>query len=487
MVITTLNADLRTYTVFFNDGTSAVLRDIKQLIDVLTEYKLAYAYDLKLDGFYILKYLISLGMKKTDERKISNGKYNYLSDADGNIFFIKWKRNNKLIEIRNLSRKIPGVTIADIDECFELLDYSYSQGNDRLTIGADCLAEFRRGVKNYKSIFPELTTEEDDFIRSCYFSGPCLCNADRKVIENGYVFDKNSAFPDAMVNNKMPIRNPIKFEGEPLHKEMLYVVRFKAFFDIKEGKLPNVIVQTMGGANEYIKDSIGDQCFTMTKPDFELFLENYDIYWIEYIGGYYFNSTTSVFDEYVHKYYNMKLENDNDKIKRKYAKLMLNNLGGKLGTKPYGQRRLYNNDLTHNIETYTAKTVYVPAAAFMTAYSRCKLIREAQNLGLDHFRYCDTDSIHTDLSNPNLKLGKNLGEYKLEKKYKKAAYLGQKAYMYDGKIVCSGLSDWARENNEFTAEKFLEGFLATDRIITTENGELVYKYVNKKFGGGTQL
>lgn len=448
--------------------------------------KIIWCYDLRIEGSFILKTLMKLKYKFTSNKKINNGEYSYLINGNGDWFFIKYKKNNKLVTLYNCHNKIPKIEKEDMNGILSILREFEDNGHNGITIGSDCFSEFRKGLDGkYRKYFPELDEYIDSFCRKSYYGGLCICNVKGKV-ENGYIYDVHSMYPYIMKNRYLPYGLPSYFSGEPnFSKNSLYICHIIADFRLKDGHIPNIIEKGDFEKNYLIEDSEGPKELYLTSIDLELFKDNYDIFSIDYLDGYLFRRKKGLFDQYINKYYDIKNNSIKGSGKYKYSKLMLNNLGGKLGTKPDGQiKELYLDDT--NTLTFKKskiekkKTVYIPAADFMTAYARYYLIKSIEKVGLEHFRYCDTDSIHTDIKCDDiLNFGEELGQFGLESSYNIGAYAGQKQYMVDNEIKYSGLSDFARKNNIINIDDFIKGIEIKDEVIV--QGPAGPEFINKIF------
>ena len=208
-----------------------------------------------------------------------------------------------------------------------------------------------------------------------------------------------------------------------------------------------------------------DVVLCLTSVDYELFMKHYDVYNIEYMGGYKFKSTTGLFKDYIDKWNDIKMEATltNNTAMRTIAKLMMNSLYGKFSLNPIVQSKYPVWDgkkITYKIsEKERRKPIYIPVGSFITSWARYITITSAQ-LVKDRFLYADTDSLHllgTELP-PQLKIDDvRLGWWKHEGKFKRGKYLRQKSYIedmydYDKKtkqwlettklhITCSGMPD----------------------------------------------
>lgn len=344
----------------------------------------------------------------------------------------------------------------------EGLEFMFSQGHDRLTIGACCLHEFidsytvksLRTMQEYKDNFPdlyeikinkELYGEETAgrYIHNAYRGGWCYLvkGKENKQFHNGTTADVNSLYPSMMHSqsgNGYPIGKPKFWTGNriPPHIEdgkHFYYVRFKCMFKIKQGKLPFVQIKRnplykstemletsaiyIRRENKYYNYSVEDGekkpilvTLTMTMMDYKLFLEHYDVQYFEILDGCYFDMSWHIFDEYIDRYKKIKMESKG--AVRELAKLFLNNLYGKMAASTNSSFKVASlNDegaLRYDvILEFEKKPGYIAIGAAITSYARCFTIRAAQANyhGVDKpgFIYADTDSIHCDLMPEDIK------------------------------------------------------------------------------------
>ena len=69
---------------------------------------------------------------------------------------------------------------------------------------------------------------------------------------------------------------------------------------------------------------------TLTMTDYELIKEHYELVDFEILDGCYFNAAIGIFDNYINKYKEIKLNSTG--AVRELAKLFLNNLYGKMAS-----------------------------------------------------------------------------------------------------------------------------------------------------------
>ena len=333
----------------------------------------------------------------------------------------------------------------------EALEIMYNEGHKRITIGACCLAEFKRTISKtaYEEYFPNLYEYPIDkdvygsnsigaYVRKSYRGGWCYLvkGKEKRIYHNGTTADVNSLYPSMMHSesgNIFPIGLPKFWRGNVIPKEALefnsyFFIRIRTRFYIKPDKLPFIQVKSslMYTGTESLETSdIYDNKtntwhdkyidfdgtvkpatieMTLTCTDFKLIREHYDLCDFEILDGCYFNTVIGIFDEYIDKYKKIKLESTG--ALRTLAKLFLNNLYGKMASSPDSSFKVafVKEDKSIGFRTVTANDKipgYIPIGSAITSYARNFTIRAAQknyhgknNRG---FIYADTDSIHCDL------------------------------------------------------------------------------------------
>lgn len=370
-----------------------------------------------------------------------------------------------------------------------IMQHMLSQGMNHVTLGADALALFTKftrtkqfGKDFFKTAFPSLSREEEEFLRMAYRGGLVLCPEEsrHRDVEGGIVIDVNQMYPYWASTAPLPWGRPVWYDGQykqddsyPLYFQMICVTG-----RLKGGYLPFINDLDSYALGDYGEDDLVDSVLVMTNFEMELLYESYNIDHINYVGGYKFrafNPDDGPFKPFFEKYYNIKISTTG--VEQLVAKLINNSLIGKFATMPY--RGSYTVDVENGVSKLIYEDSssgdpfsYVPLAACVTAMSRCYLcIRGHYNI--NRFLYCDTDSLHLEGTEPpeGVELdSKKLGAFKLEKVYKRARYLGRKTYIYswdeDGKeklkICCSGLTLSAKEN--ITWENFNHGMVVDGNL-----------------------
>lgn len=421
--------------------------------------------------------------------------------------------------------------INDVLVLKEALEVMIGDGHEKLTIGGCALSEFKAPYhrRDYRRLFPKLDYEipesfgsctADEYIRRSYKGGFCYCKKKGRV-GKGRTYDVNSLYPSVMHSksgNKYPIGKPKFFKGE-IPKEakrdnMSYIVRFKTRFYLKEGMLPTVQIKGSPWyvgtrwletsdiefrGNFYREMMRGEEMveaiptLTMTKMDFEMFLEHYNIEDFVLLDGCYFYVRSGLFDQYIDKW--MSIKEGSEGGARTEAKLFLNNLYGKFASSDDSSYRIPSLDKEGVLqldpeEEHDKELEYILIGTYVTSHARCFTISHAQK-NYDDFCYADTDSLHLEGEehvgidiHPSAML-----KWKCEGEWSSAIFLRQKTYAEfirkkDGKkvypywaITCAGMP-----------EKCKKIFLSTHPITDFKWGLQVRgKLVPRQIKGGVIL
>lgn len=369
----------------------------------------------------------------------------------------------------------------------EALEIMYNQGHTGLTIGACCLDEYKKKVcpfQDFDSTLPNLydisidketfgASSIGEYVRKSYRGGWCYAVEAKtnKKHYNGTTADVNSLYPSMMHSesgNKYPIGTPQFWIGnyipdEAKDGEHYYFLRIRTEFEIKPKHLPCIQIKNSPyyQPNQWLKTSkihsrIDDAYhskrktltgeivktqveLTLTMTDFALIRDHYYLYNCEILDGCYFRAVSGIFDEYIDKYKEIKMNSKG--AVREIAKLFLNNLYGKMATSTDSSFKVAFLKPDNSLGYFTViedkkKPGYIPIGTAITSYARNFTIRAAQKnyYGAQKagFIYADTDSIHCDLS-PDKIQGIKVDNnafccWKLESCWDEAIFIRQKTY-----------------------------------------------------------
>jgi hypothetical protein len=451
------------------------------------ENRTIYFHNERFDGQFIIYHLLTKMEFTYSEKRLSKT-FNVLINEQGQFFQIEviFKRRGRNLErviFQDSYKKLP-FSVETIAKAFKLpiqkgsidhdkerpegyepdeneisylrndcqivaqaLKIQYDEGLTRMTIGADSLAIYKEmiGQKEFKTLFPTLTFEADESIRSSYRGGYTYLHPNYAGCElpQGIVLDRNSMYPTVMKHELMPYGVPVFFYGQyvPNDTYPLYTQKIFAELTLKKGHVPTVQIKDSFRflETEYVTDTgVKPVEMVLTNIDLELLERHYVVTIHEYLGGWMFKGAHGLFDQYIDYWTEIKEANAKEKnALYTLAKLMLNNLYGKFGQKlkVKGKYPVIENDIVKykDLETVEKDGVYIPIASFVTAYARRDIICEIQKV-YNRFIYADTDSLHilgTHLPE-NMDLHPSrLGAWDKEKEFIRAKYIHAKTYVQE--------------------------------------------------------
>ena len=506
-----------------------------------------YFHNLKFDGEFIIYYLLKNGFKHVDKKEdIEDNTFTTLISNMGqfyNIVVYFSKRNKKVHKVTFIdSLKIIPFSVEDTAKAFNLpisklkIDYNasreighiltpeekayirndvlimskalkviFDEGLTRMTRASNALFDYKEiiGKSRFEHCFPVLDKELDASLRKSYKGGFTYLNPiyKEKDVKNIVNLDVNSLYPYVFYTKELPFDLPKYYEGKYKEDKIynLYIQRLTCSFKIKKNKIPTIQIKNSTSfiANEYLESSEDENVIlTLTNIDLKLFLEQYDVYNLEYLDGWKFKSIKGMFEEYTNKWINKKIEASRNKNlgQRTLAKLQLNSLYGKFATSLEVQSKIpyLEEDIVHYklSEKEDKDGLYLPVASFITAYARDITIRTSQKIKeysinkykKDMYIYSDTDSIKTLLPIEELTQFCNiddveLGAWKNEGIATKGRWVRQKCYLeeIEGKvhITCAGMPKSCYSQIEW--DKFKVGL--------SVGGKLTFKHVK----GGVKL
>ena len=523
--------------VSLDSDEPVVHHSIQETLDYLkkqNEDAILYYHNLKFDGNFWLSYLITeLGFKQGFEyisetqvewkkrKQLDNNEVIYSISSMGQWYTIDFKYRGHLYTLKDSLKLLPfslkkigkdfktphqkldmeyegyryaGCVITPEEQEYikndvlvlkEALNIMFSEGHNKLTIGACCLSEYKKiiGKEDWETFFPKLHEIEidekygaknaDEYIRKSYRGGWCYLvdGCSEKIYKNGTTADVNSLYPSMMSSesgNYYPIGKPMFWSGaipiQALKPNRYYFVRLRCRFYLKQGKLPFVqikhdihyksteMLKTSDvydkKTNKYYKQYKDKEGkiheakveLTLTMSDYKLLQEHYILEELEILDGCWFYAEKGIFDDYINIYKKIKMESKG--AQRTIAKLFLNNLYGKLATSPISSFKYAvereDGSLGYKVIVEENKDpIYIAAGSAITSYSRNFTIRAAQQnfYGADKrgFKYADTDSIHCDLEPQEIK-GIRVSDnefcaWKLESRWDIAKFIRQKTYV----------------------------------------------------------
>lgn len=491
-----------------------------------------YFHNLKFDGEFIIYWALTHGFKHVEKKEdIASNTFRTLISDMGQFYSIclYYEKGNKKVHktVFYDSLKIIPFSVDDTAKAFDLpisklsIDYKkerpkghiltveekdyikndvlimskalnilFKENLTKMTRASNALADYKQIIteSKFNHFFPNLEYEIDKDLRKSYKGGFTYLNPiyKEKDVGSGCVLDVNSLYPWVMYEKPLPFGEPVFYDGQYKDDKIyeLYIQMITCSFKVKKNKIPTIQIKNNRSffrGNEYLESSENEiVCLVLTNIDLKLFLEQYDVFDLEYVCGWKFKAINGLFKGYIDKWIKIKNEAtiNNNKGQRTMAKLMLNSLYGKLATSMEVQSKipfLGDDKIIHYTlsDKEQKNGLYLPAGTFITSYAREKTIRTSQAIkdysikkyGIDKYIYSDTDSIHTTLTIKELQQfcdidPVRLGAWKHEGTFTKAKFIRQKCYLeeIDGKvnITCAGMPKSCYSQVEW--DKFKTGF-----------------------------
>ena len=546
---------------------------IEEFFEICADYSHNYKiwfHNLKFDSAYLLNYLLSSGYTWIEDKKDKKDKtFTTLISDMGQIYsivvyFTVNEHHTNKVEIFDSLKLFPNFSVERIAQAFNLpiqkleIDYQkyrpvgyelteeeiayirndveivaralkemFDRGLTKMTIASNAINDFKKRFYGFRRTYPLLSLEVDKDIRKSYKGGFTYVNEiwQNKVVGKGIVLDVNSLYPSCQHSPYLlPFGQPQEFEGKYEQDDLypLYVQSITCAFDLKPGKIPSIQIKNNLSfiPNEYVKSSDGKLIdLFLTKPDFELFFKQYNVYNPTYNGGWKFMAAVGNFDGYIDYWMEQKIKagKEGNAPLRSISKLMLNSCYGKLGTAGEGRKKkpvLDKNGILkfELLPKETRETLYVAAASYITSYGRLRTITTSQIIrdytlkkyGEDRYYYSDTDSCHAGLTDDDLEELKDiikiddfkLGYWAKEAEFDRALFIRQKCYIeeIDGKlnVTVAGMPKYLAPLVTF--DNFKKGFTtegmsiqdmiemaikngASDEELRKLHHKLTYKYV----------
>lgn len=485
--------------------------------------EMIYVKDLTNNGKFIIEYLDKNGYEYTREKLLESEKEYSVVMSTGTIYQIKILVNTKprrFINLYDIDKIVPlkikdlnsgfGLNIQEYDisdiynesnikillnntvEYAKVMRYMSAMDLDGITLSSRAFASLKSSVDNYDFMYKPTVKEEYDFIQPAYDAGYNSINEEYKgkELQDVMALDVNSMFPSILRNEVLPFGEGVYYEGkcEPSVIYPLYIQRIRVTMaNVKEGKtaMVNPYVGAMKSISRYV-DNIDEVTeITMSNIMLDLFLENYNVYGLEYIDGYKYSAKKGSFNKFVDKWMDIKVssENNGDVAMRTISKMVMNYSYGGFGKRRYRATTFLGED-GYETKMVEAQNRYLPIAIFITSYAIKELVDIKNELG-DRFVYCDVDSIHIlGHSVPGILENKvhpnKLGYWKIEGRYNRAKFLKLKTYIEENDdelvIKAAGAGDEVKEQMNFDNFNYGSEFSGMIKTIEANGGSFREEY-----------
>ena len=292
-------------------------------------------------------------------------------------------------------------------------------------------------------LLPSLSYDDDEYMRKWYSGGLTTLNWAKIGLIHSEVnyYDINSAYPNAMMSEKYPIGKPYRGRKKGYDFELLKL-ELTSDCVVYDNNLSFVFLKSKNGSKFYLRRLPKGQTIFLTSAELIQFKKTYKgTYNVSVKYSFRTVEGKKLFGAYINYWYNIKKKKENP-ILTLVAKLMLNSLYGKFGSKTLKESKILNPEKVHkwdNNQLSMTKwehevgmfesSFYLPIGIKITADVRMKIVT---TVGDDYskFIYADTDSIAFS-NNHQIATGKELGEWKLEAGNMRMLVAGKKRYILE--------------------------------------------------------
>lgn len=439
-----------------------------------------FFHDFTLEGDFIINFFLDLGLEHVDSCnrdktfsifKANNKLYSITARFNGCRFSIFGSRNILMSSVNDINRSWACGYDNDFEDHVICLKHDQNVTNNMLninteyckvlckalnawqkknngtsyTVGAEALKQWKSSYINWSDDFAnKIDVETENKLRQAYRGGFTWLKPSYKniLIKDGIVIDANAMYSSIMTQCEMPYGTPIHDTNATCagYPYSIYKVRMTA--ELKQNSIPCLSCSNTDkysasmNKTEYL-NTLDDEIVYLTNFDLSLADRCYDILECDLLEAWHFKTKIGCFDSYLKFWYDQKINTDG--AVHELSKLMYEALSGKFGSRRDGYKcipkLMDDGSITYEpikLNSDTSKLFnYIPVIIFTTSLARKKIIE----LGLkyyDRLVYIDTDSVHligTEL--PDVEIGKNLGQYKVEALFTRAKYIGLKNYIHD--------------------------------------------------------
>lgn len=338
------------------------------------------------------------------------------------------------------------------DDCVTLyhaIDAFQNEYGRHLTQAGAAMAQWK---KFSKTTPPRSSKQFFANFKPYYYGGRVQCFRHGVINEEFSVFDINSAYPRAMLED-----HPYGLDFHEFDSEQSSRNRNQGFFKIladSTGAFPY-----RGKTGLYFPDDGERREFFITGWELQAAIDTVTDGNHQVVKATYFDQLKS-FDDYINHFFQKRAQcqANGDKAGDLFAKLLMNSLYGKFGSNPEAYAEyviLPHDELPYLMDENNQYSVAgelgpwllaerpldedemryfnVATAASITGYVRAFLWRSICQTGKANMLYCDTDSIATTSEGHALDTGKMLGQWKFEGNFIRAGIGGKKMYVFEPK------------------------------------------------------
>ena len=350
------------------------------------------------------------------------------------------------------------------------------EGTKYSTIAGRTMGHFKDFLKkNYGLTFEQFCygTDDKDTVEECnlqwesvlrpFTRGGIVQAFKRGHFKNCHHIDARSMYPTQCVRDRIPF-GPV-LRQPPKDKEYTTIYYPKGHFYLREGKISGIQFRRKSQClqyswlheyepSEYVQDMYLDGTFPIWEAEYEIVKECFECDDLDDGKRVYVEMVENVpLKAYIRMLYKGKSENTG--TKKYFHKILMNALYGKFLSRPDGVAISYENGERVKIEELDKKTYYLPLGNWIAMMGRVTLMKCLLSIPKENLLYCDTDScIYIGDVQPNVNIGKDLGDWGIENDNFQSWIVGCKTYQElndDGTLItkCAGLDNNVRAKVPF--------------------------------------
>ena len=331
----------------------------------------------------------------------------------------------------------------------ELIRQGVIEGHRVVTIAGRTIRHFQAYMKEEYGFrfddyfFPNMDRESieaakaefEEFLRPSVRGGITMA-VHTGLFENCTHIDARSMYPTQCVKPLIPI-GPL-LRSEPVGPSFRIVFP-SGFFKLRDGKIPYLQWRTKLHTaryhwlhdyepGEYVKDFYLDGSYCFWGEEWEVIQEAYEGFEVEIEREFWIAAAENIpLYDYIRYLYKGKQENTGSV--KLYFKILLNSLYGKFLTRPDGTVVHYVEGKRVKVEETDRRTYYLPLGSWIAMGGRVQLWRAMSSIPVENVLYCDTDSIIFKGNQwPDVRIGRDLGEWGIEAENVTAWIVGPKTY-----------------------------------------------------------
>ncbi|MFA6867400.1 MAG: DNA polymerase [Clostridia bacterium] len=343
---------------------------------------------------------------KTTE--LDNNEFQAIGNVE--IFYgFKFKYKDSIYLLKSLTNLVPRLDYKRVNQD-EFTAYSMAlkkyqeQKLNGFTLASSCWNKWKKGhLKDiYGKRFNYIKWDNEIYNYSVKLGdfGLNLINPKykNKIVNNVYIFDRNSQYPYIALNYPLPTDQPLEFKDiKEFQKQTRYTTYFVViriyFATIKKGLFP--FLNTSDNDTVKIPNSINNETLVLWKDEFQEFKKRYTNLSFKILKVYGVKLRKNFFSSYFPPLFEMKqtARANNDYLSSYFAKSQMNMLLGKFAQNRFATQYLEYKEGKFKVVNSEDIFRYSLLFSYITMKARLNEEFYINVVFKNQFVYCDTDSL----------------------------------------------------------------------------------------------